>query len=90
MEQVRRLKCPVCRARLRGTPTCSRCGADLGPLMAAVARAYRARQIAREALCVCDVEHAAESAAAAQTLHATDAGRRLAQVCAAMGVVSGR
>lgn len=42
--------CPVCHARFRGAKTCSRCGADLTPLMLILLRAQRLRELAREAL----------------------------------------
>ena len=44
------LKCPVCGARFRGTPACSRCGTDLESLMRLAAGAWVARQQARAAL----------------------------------------
>lgn len=44
------LSCPVCRARFRGSIACSRCGADLGPLMRVAAKAWRARERCRAAL----------------------------------------
>ena len=43
-------ECPVCQARFRGSRLCSRCGADLGPLMIVAVRAWRLREEARDAL----------------------------------------
>lgn len=43
-------QCPVCRARFRGARICSRCGADLEPLMRLAARAWMLREAARDAL----------------------------------------
>lgn len=42
--------CPVCQARFRGQSICSRCGADLKPVMFLIAAAYRCRASARQAL----------------------------------------
>lgn len=71
------LRCPVCRAKFRRTATCSRCGADLTPLMTLAVRAWQARQAARRALLTGDIETAARRAAEAQDLQATEPGRRL-------------
>lgn len=70
-------RCPVCQARFRGTSICSRCGADLAPLMRLTIRAHLARQAARRALLACEYRRARGLAAGAQLLHATPAGRRL-------------
>ncbi len=43
-------KCPVCSARFREQPVCSRCGADLRLLMQVAARAWVARAQCRAAL----------------------------------------
>jgi predicted amidophosphoribosyltransferase len=74
-------QCPTCRARFRGSRTCSRCGADLAPLMLLAARAWRLRQSARASLATSDYAGAIEAAAAAESLQATRGGallRRLA------------
>jgi hypothetical protein len=50
-------RCPVCQARFRGARTCSRCGADLEPLMRLAVKAWQLRQAARQALDAGDVQH---------------------------------
>lgn len=74
--------CPVCRARFRGVVTCSRCGADLTPLMLLVAHAYRLRQQARHLLRRDDCSRALASVEEAQRLHATPEGHLLLWLCA--------
>jgi hypothetical protein len=76
-------RCPVCQARFRGGAICSRCGADLTPLMLLVARAYSLRQAARQALQAGDEQAALAAAEAAQDLHATSQGSLLQIVCTA-------
>ena len=70
-------RCPVCRAKFRGTRDCSRCGADLTGIMVLSARAQRCRADARSALYALNFEKAHDLAAAAQTDHATETGRKL-------------
>ena len=71
------MACPVCRARFRGARVCSRCGADLTPLMLLAARAWRLRQDARLAMTESDYGRALESAAAAQELQRSRSGEFL-------------
>jgi hypothetical protein len=77
------VRCPVCQARFRRGAICSRCGADLTPLMLLVARAYSLRQAARQALQAGDEQAASAAAKAAQDLHATSQGSLLHIVCTA-------
>ena len=56
---------------------CSRCGADLGPLMLLVARAWKLREAARQALVAEDFKGAQALAAGAQAGHATSAANSL-------------
>ena len=72
-----RFRCPVCRAGFRGTRECSRCGADLEPLMAIAAKAWQARRSARQAIRRGDWEAAHRLAREARDLCATRAGQRL-------------
>src|SRR5260370_34993009 len=76
-------RCPVCQARFRGGAICSRCGADLTPLMLLVTRAYSLRQAARQALQAGDEQAALAAAEAAQGLHATSPGSLLQIGCTA-------
>ena len=70
-------KCPVCRARFRGTATCSRCGADLAPLLLLIDHAYRLRGEARKELETGDFGRAQELAEEAETVCSTQKGREL-------------
>ncbi len=76
--------CPVCRARFRGAETCSRCGADLGPLLVLTAHAYRLRQSARESLRQNDFSQALDCAEEAERLRSTPHGALLRAVCACL------
>ena len=71
------LRCPVCRAKFRGTRECSRCGADLSAIMRLSARAQLYRAVARKSIYALNFEEGRELAAAAQKEHATETGRRL-------------
>jgi hypothetical protein len=70
-------RCPVCGAGFRSTRVCSRCGADLGPLMRLAGRAAQLRRAALSALAAGEDAKAAALCARAQRLHATRRGRRL-------------
>ena len=70
-------RCPVCRAKFRGTRQCSRCGADLAGLMILSVRAQHCRVNARKSLFALKFEKAHEFAAATQKEHATETGRKL-------------
>ena len=70
-------RCPVCRAKFRGTKGCSRCGADLTGLMILSASAQQCRAKARKFLHALEFEKAYDFAAAAQQKHATETGRKL-------------
>lgn len=74
--------CPVCQARFRGSAECSRCGADLGTVMALVVTAWRLREAARQAIGEGDMMRASALAAQAQELCRTPAGRDLEMVAA--------
>ena len=77
MDIKRSLRCPVCRAKFRGTRQCSRCGADLAGIMILSVRAQDYREHARKSLYALNFEKAYELAAAAQKEHATETGRKL-------------
>jgi hypothetical protein len=70
-------RCPVCQARFRSTGTCSRCGANLEPLMRLAVRAWQLRQAARRALAVGDVERGVVLANEAQGIQDTGSGESL-------------
>jgi predicted amidophosphoribosyltransferase len=75
-------QCPVCRARFRGSRFCSRCGADLSPLMLLAAEAWQLRAAARSSLQVGEFERARQLASEAQNLQFTSAGESLKLVSA--------
>ena len=64
-------QCPVCLARFRGSRLCSRCGADLEPLMVLAVRAWKLREAARNAVRAGDFEQGYELAVAAQGVQRT-------------------
>jgi hypothetical protein len=70
-------RCPVCQARFRGVRICSRCGADLQPLMVLAVKAWQLRQAARQALGAGDARRAVELASEAQGIHDTERGAAL-------------
>jgi hypothetical protein len=70
-------RCPVCQARFRGARICSRCGADLEPLMLLAVKAWQLRQAARQALDAGDVERALGLAIEAQGIQGTGSGEAL-------------
>lgn len=76
------LTCPVCGVRFRATRHCSRCGADLAPLMRLAEAAWHHRQAAREGLAGGDFARAAQRAAQAQALQRSPEGRRLEHLTA--------
>ena len=63
-------RCPVCQARFRASPICSRCGTDLAPLMRVAARAHAARAAGRAALARGDLPIALQWIALADQLQA--------------------
>jgi hypothetical protein len=79
MATEERLQCPVCGARFREHPLCSRCGADLRPLMVLAAKAFWLRQSSRAALRGGDFQMAHTLALKAQKLSATERGQNLAE-----------
>lgn len=70
-------ECPVCRARFRNTRICSRCGADLEPLMLLAAQAWWLRGAARRSLEAGDFAGAEDLAHRAEALQSTEAGEAL-------------
>ena len=82
--------CPVCGARFRSTSECSRCGANLGPLMRLSARARLLRNRARLAVEAGDVNQARKLCRRANLLEANPAGRSLALLAAWMDPAGGR
>ena len=70
-------KCPVCQARFRGVRICSRCGADLEPLMLLAVKSWQLRQAARGALQAGEVERALKLAIEAQSIQQTGRGDAL-------------
>ena len=70
-------RCPVCQARFRGSRICSRCGADLAPLMLLTVKAWQLRQAARQALDAGDAGRALRLATEAQGTQSTESGEAL-------------
>ncbi|MCP5113003.1 MAG: hypothetical protein GY953_19420 [bacterium] len=70
-------RCPVCQARFRGERICSRCGANIEPLMALIIKAYLSRRAARRALASGNVAKASRLATAAQETCSSSRGERL-------------
>jgi hypothetical protein len=70
-------RCPVCLARFRGVRVCSRCGADLEPLMILAVRSWRLRVAARAAIGDRRFEQALELAERAQEAQRTAEGEAL-------------
>ena len=77
--------CPVCRARFRGARVCSRCGADLSPLMRLSVEAWMLREAARDSLAAGDFVLASRVAARARRLQVTGEGRALCLLSAWLG-----
>ena len=78
-------RCPVCGARFRETRLCSRCGADLSPMMYLVTKSHRLRERARERLVVGNAREAWELARAAESAAPTLAGKRLERLARWLG-----
>jgi hypothetical protein len=70
-------RCPVCQARFRGARVCSRCGADLEPLMVLAVKAWQLREASRAALVAGNVDRSLALAVEAQGVHHTDSGAAL-------------
>ena len=70
-------RCPVCQARFRGSRICSRCGADLEPLMVLAVKAWQFRQAARRALEAGDFGRATALATEAQDTQYSASGEAL-------------
>jgi hypothetical protein len=70
-------KCPVCQARFRGSRICSRCGADLEPLMRLAVKAWQLRQASRQALDAGDIQRGLSLAMEAQGTQYTGSGEAL-------------
>lgn len=79
MRKPKKMSCPVCRARFRGSKECSRCGADLGSVMTLAIMAWRTRQAARQAILAGDPDLAEELLVGAQKLCSTPVGAKLQQ-----------
>jgi hypothetical protein len=83
-------RCPVCQARFRGSRICSRCGADLEPLMLLTVKAWQLRQAARQALDAGDAGRALGLAVEAQGTQNTGSGEDLRLLGAWLNLKPGR
>jgi predicted amidophosphoribosyltransferase len=81
-------RCPVCQARFRDAVTCSRCGADLAPLMVLAVNAWRAREGARAAIASGDYTAAGEFAVRAQQWCFTERGERARLLAAVLSSIA--
>jgi predicted amidophosphoribosyltransferase len=79
---VSSMKCPVCQARFRGARICSRCGADLEPIMRLALRAWRLREGARRAIVHGAYDQAFQLVSAAERLQSAPRGQSLRVLCA--------
>ena len=70
-------RCPVCQARFRGARICSRCGANLEPLMVLAVKSWQLRDAARQALHAGYAYRATGLAAEAQDIQGTQRGEAL-------------
>jgi len=77
-----RYLCPACQIPFQGQKVCPQCGADLTPLMTAIARAFLLRCQARKALGQGQYQTARGLAARAQRLHQTFRGESLLHIAA--------
>jgi hypothetical protein len=77
MPPAEQLFCPVCKARFRESRICSRCGADLSPLMEIAAQAFAAYQNGVLALANGHFAKASQLAEKAALLHNTAATHNL-------------
>jgi hypothetical protein len=78
-------RCPVCLARFRGARVCSRCGADLEPLMILAVKSWRLRAASRAAMGAGQFEQALELAEQAQEAQRTAGGKALQVVTELLG-----
>jgi len=81
-------RCPVCLARFRGARICSRCGADLEPLMILAVKSWRLRAASRAAIGAGQFEQALNLAQQSQQAQHTPAGEAL-RVVSALGNAGG-
>jgi hypothetical protein len=82
-------RCPVCLARFRGARVCSRCGADLEPLMILAVKSWGLRAAARAAIGAGQFEQALDLAMQAQEAQRTPAGEALRVVSELLGSAGG-
>jgi hypothetical protein len=83
-------RCPVCRARFRDSTVCSRCGADLEPLMLLLGRTYELRKQAAQCLLAGEYARAQKLASDAQAGRFTRRGADLERLSAWLLRESGR
>jgi hypothetical protein len=82
-------RCPVCGARFREATVCSRCGANLEPLMLLLARSYELREEAAQCILAGDFERAQKLASEAQQRRFTRRGADLERLTAWLLLESG-
>lgn len=82
--ELEALRCPVCNARCRPDPVCSRCGVDQGPWRAVLVKAWELRAEGWRVLLGGDASRAAELAKQSLRLHGTGSARALGWLAAAV------
>ncbi len=80
------LRCPVCKAQLRGARVCGRCSADLTEFLRVTAAAWRARRAGWTALAIGDAREALQLAEHAASLEASASAQRLAWLARVLAV----
>lgn len=78
MDWASSIRCPTCSAAFRGSRECSRCGSDLGPILALATLSAATGAAARNALHGRDFARAHQLASRAVTLRTTPGIRGLA------------
>lgn len=75
------VRCPVCRARLRGDRNCGRCGADVTDFLRTLVTAWRERRDGWRRLHDGDYLGALAAAERSSALAASPAARQLTWLC---------
>ena len=88
--ELEALRCPVCNARCKPDPVCSRCGVDQAPWRAVLVKAWELRTEGWRVLLDGDASRAGELATQSLRLHRTASARALEWVAAAVEGIAAR